>query len=106
MLWPATPIPSYDRGCRGVAPDVVPAVGVRSVDALGLAADARKRLREAADIFRSLEATPWAERADRELAACGASVPSQTTASPSAILTLQEMQVCLLVKLTVAAIAP
>jgi DNA-binding CsgD family transcriptional regulator/tetratricopeptide (TPR) repeat protein len=60
--------------------------------------DARSRLGRAAAIFRSLEATPWAERAEAELAACGAHVARPTTTAPSAVLTPQELQVALLVK--------
>ena len=61
-------------------------------------ADARDRLQQAATIFRSLEATPWAERAERELAACGARLADRTSAAASAVLTPQELQIALLVK--------
>jgi DNA-binding CsgD family transcriptional regulator len=60
--------------------------------------DARSRLTRAAGIFRSLEATPWAERAEAELAACGARVARPTATAPSAVLTPQELQIALLVK--------
>jgi DNA-binding CsgD family transcriptional regulator len=60
--------------------------------------DARNQLRRAAGIFRGLEATPWAERAEAELAACGARVARPTASAPSAVLTPQELQIALLVK--------
>ena len=60
--------------------------------------DARNQLGRAAGIFRALEATPWAERAEAELAACGAPVARPTATAPSAVLTPQELQIALLVK--------
>jgi DNA-binding CsgD family transcriptional regulator len=56
--------------------------------------DARQRLAGAAEIFRRLGATPWADRADRELRATGITVSKADAGLAS--LTPQQRQIALL----------
>jgi DNA-binding CsgD family transcriptional regulator len=60
--------------------------------------DARIPLERALDLFRGLEAAPWAERAERELAACGVVARVDAGKASSAALTPQELQIGLMVK--------
>ena len=56
--------------------------------------DARRQLAAAAQTFRQLGATPWADRADRELRATGITVA--TAEAGLASLTPQQRQIALL----------
>jgi DNA-binding CsgD family transcriptional regulator len=59
--------------------------------------DARRRLVQALDIFRRLEADPWTTRTEQELSASGVSASPPSTESVSQLLTPQELQVAALV---------
>lgn len=62
----------------------------------GRRVEARSRLHRGLDIFRRLEAVPWVERCEVELAASGETVTTSVGGDLSVLLTPQELQVALL----------
>jgi DNA-binding CsgD family transcriptional regulator len=59
--------------------------------------DGRAKLHAALDIFQRLDAIPWVERCEVELAASGEAMGTPREADPSLLLTPQELQVAILV---------